>query len=115
MTTDYLIAALTAGLPAQVDCPPRFVRRRLPDKIPPRLPGGPESPSTGTPAPPPARHLLMECTDCGRPGQPEALPDGLCRPCRATHSAGGRPSPDPAEIAAVKAHMANLRDLLKAP
>ncbi|MGW3585847.1 MarR family transcriptional regulator, partial [Streptomyces rubiginosohelvolus] len=29
VTTDYLIAALTAGLPAQVDCPPRFVRRRL--------------------------------------------------------------------------------------
>ncbi|MFF2222569.1 MarR family transcriptional regulator [Streptomyces globisporus] len=110
VTTDYLIAALTAGLPAQVDCPPRFVRRRLTDKIPPQLPDGPASP--GTPAP----RLLMECTDCGRPGQPEALPDGLCRPCRAAHSAGGRPpSPDPTEIAAVKAHMTNLRGLLKAP
>ncbi|MGW4837200.1 MarR family transcriptional regulator [Streptomyces globisporus] len=109
VTADYLIAALTAGLPAQVDCPPRFVRRRLTDKIPPQLPDGPASPST------PAPRLLMECTDCGRPGQPEALPDGLCRPCLATHSAGGRPSPDPAEIAAVKAHMTNLRGLLKAP
>ncbi|MGW3585548.1 MarR family transcriptional regulator, partial [Streptomyces rubiginosohelvolus] len=69
------------------------------------------SPSGGTPAP----RLLVECTDCGRPGPPEALPDGLCRPCRAAHSAGGQPSPDPTEIAAVKAHMANIRDLLKAP
>ncbi|MFG2766599.1 MarR family transcriptional regulator [Streptomyces rubiginosohelvolus] len=112
VTTDYLIAALTAGLPAQVDCPPRFVRRRLTDKIPPQLPTTPSpSPSVDTPAP----RLLVECTDCGRPGQPEALPDGLCRPCRAAHSAGGPPSPDPTEIAAVKAHMANIRDLLKAP
>ncbi|MFE6917179.1 MarR family transcriptional regulator [Streptomyces rubiginosohelvolus] len=112
VTTDYLIAALTAGLPAQVDCPPRFIGRRLTDKIPPQLPTTPSpSASADTPAP----RLLMECTDCGRPGQPEALPDGLCRPCRATHSAGGRPAPDPTEIAAVKAHMANLRDLLKAP
>ncbi|MFJ9922186.1 MarR family transcriptional regulator [Streptomyces rubiginosohelvolus] len=113
VTTDYLIAALTAGLPAQVDYPPRFVRRRLTDKIPPQLPttAPNPSPSTSTPAP----RLLMECTDCGRPGQPEALPDGLCRPCRATHSAGSQPSPDPAEITAVKARMANLRALLKAP
>ncbi|MFF8961556.1 MarR family transcriptional regulator [Streptomyces globisporus] len=109
VTTDYLTAALTAGLPAQVDCPPRFVRRRLTDKIPPQLPDEPTPPNT------PAPRLLMECTDCGRPGQPEALPDGLCRPCRATHSPGNHPSPDPTEIAAVKAHMTNLRDLLKAP
>ncbi|MCQ1577391.1 MarR family transcriptional regulator [Streptomyces parvus] len=111
---DYLIAALTAGLPAQVDCPPRFVRRRLADKIPPHRPAGHSSPGTSTPAP--ARRLLVECTDCGRPGQPEALPDGLCRPCRAAQSESRQAtSPDPAEIAAVKAHMANLRDLLKAP
>ncbi|MET8731786.1 MarR family transcriptional regulator [Streptomyces parvus] len=112
---DYLIAALTAGLPAQVDCPPRFVRRRLADKIPPHRPAGHSSPGTSTPAPSPARRLLVECTDCGRPGLPEALPDGLCRPCRAAHSeGGGTPSVDPAEIADVKAHMANIRDLLKA-
>ncbi|MFD0423266.1 MarR family transcriptional regulator [Streptomyces parvus] len=111
VSIDYLSSALTAGLPAQVDCPPRFVRRRLTDKIPPQLPGGPASPGTGTP--PPVGRILVECTDCGRPGQPEALPDGLCRPCRAAHSPGGQPSPGPTEIAAVKAHMANLRDLLK--
>ncbi|MGW0646789.1 MarR family transcriptional regulator [Streptomyces badius] len=112
VNADYLIAALTAGLPAQVDCPPRFVRRRLTDKIPPRLPTEPARPNTGSPAP----RILMECTDCGRPGQPEALPDGLCRPCRAAHSEGHQAGPpDPTDIAAVKAHMANLRDLLKAP
>ncbi|MFG3391760.1 MarR family transcriptional regulator [Streptomyces parvus] len=112
---DYLIAALTAGLPAQVDCPPRFVRRRLADKIPPHRPAGHTSPGTSTPAPSPARRLLVECTDCGRPGRPEALPDGLCRPCSAAHSESDEATPDPTQIAAVKAHMTNLRDLLKAP
>ncbi len=106
VTTDYLTNALTAGLPAEVDSPVGLLRRRLIDKLPPRLPD-----TTNTPAN--TRRLLVECTDCGRPGQPEALPDGLCRPCHTTHSAGGRTSPDPTQIAAVKAHMANLRDLLK--
>ncbi|MYV62114.1 MarR family transcriptional regulator [Streptomyces sp. SID4931] len=111
VSIDYLTSALTAGLPAQVDCPPRFLRRRLTDKIPPQLPTTPNtSPGTGTPAP----RLLMECTDCGRPGRSEALPDGLCRPCRAAHSEGRQAGPpDPTELAAVKAHMANLRHLLK--
>ncbi|MER6597376.1 MarR family transcriptional regulator [Streptomyces parvus] len=112
VSIDYLTSALTAGLPAQVDCPPRFVRRRLTDKIPPQLPTTPSpSPSTGTPTP----RLLMECTDCGRPGRPEALPDGLCRPCRAAHTGSDQATPDPTEVAAVKARMADLRDLLKAP
>ncbi|WP_176711199.1 MarR family transcriptional regulator [Streptomyces sp. Ncost-T6T-1] len=110
VTLDYLTNALTAGLPAQVDSPVGLIRRRLIDKLPPRLPA---TPNTPTGAPTPARRLLVECTDCGRPGQPEALPDGLCRPCRTTHTAGGHPSPDPTQIAAVKTHMANLRDLLK--
>ncbi|MEU2572980.1 MarR family transcriptional regulator [Streptomyces anulatus] len=111
VSVDYLTSALTAGLPAQVDSPLGFVRRRLTDKMPPRIP------VEGAPAasPAPARRLLMECTDCGRPGLPEALPDGLCRPCRATRpgSMDGENSPHPADIADVKAHMNNLRDLLK--
>ncbi|MFI0873474.1 MarR family transcriptional regulator [Streptomyces sp. CS149] len=113
VSIDYLTSALTAGLPAQVDCPPRFVRRRLTDKIPPQLPTTTPntSPGTGTPAP----RLLMECTDCGRPGRPEALPDGLCRPCRAAHTGSDQATPDLTEVAAVKARMADLRDLLKAP
>ncbi|NED04543.1 MarR family transcriptional regulator [Streptomyces sp. SID6648] len=107
VTTDYLTSTLTAGLPAEVDSPVGLLRRRLIDKLPPRLPATPADTPAST------RRLLVECTDCGRPGQPDALPDGLCRPCHTTHSTGGRPSPDPTQIAAVKAHMANLRHLLK--
>ncbi|WP_432077418.1 MarR family transcriptional regulator [Streptomyces sp. YPW6] len=113
VTTDYLITALTAGLPTHVDCPPRFIRHRLTDKIPPHQPTPHTPPDTNTP--PPTRHLLVECTDCGRPGPPQALPDGLCRPCRTTHPTNHHPPADPTQIAAIKAHMANLRDLLKAP
>ncbi|MFG2764596.1 MarR family transcriptional regulator [Streptomyces rubiginosohelvolus] len=111
VTTDYLTNALTAGLPAQVDSPAGLLRRRLIDKLPPQL-----RTTAGTPAdaPAPTRRLLVECTDCGRPGQPEALPDGLCRPCHQTHTTHGNTAPPgPTQIAAVKAHMANLRDLLK--
>ncbi|MFJ9506328.1 MarR family transcriptional regulator [Streptomyces anulatus] len=110
VSVDYLTSALTAGLPAKVDSPVGLLRRRLTDKIPPRLPTA-GSPSPG--APTPAGHLLVECTDCGRPGQPEALPDGLCRPCRTAHSGTAANSPHPSEIAEVKAHMTNLRDLIR--
>ncbi|MFB6698948.1 MarR family transcriptional regulator [Streptomyces rubiginosohelvolus] len=112
VTTDYLTSTLTAGLPAQIDSPAGLLRRRLIDKLPPQLPATPNTPA-GTPTPTPTHRLLVECTDCGRPGPPEALPDGLCHPCHTAHSTGARPSPDPTQIAAVKAHMANLRDLLK--
>ncbi|GGV93191.1 hypothetical protein GCM10015535_55780 [Streptomyces gelaticus] len=79
---DYLTRALTAGLPASVDLPFGFVRRRLRDKLPPRLPAAaPAAPGT------PVRRLMVECTECGAPGRPEAFRDGLCRPCR---------DPDPA-------------------
>ncbi|MFJ9886033.1 MarR family transcriptional regulator [Streptomyces sp. NPDC091287] len=109
VSVGYLTSALTAGLPAHVDSPLGFVRRRLTDKIPPRL----TSENTQPAAPAPTRRLLMECTDCGRPGRPEALPDGLCRPCRETHSLGEAISTSAAEVADVKAHMSNLRDLLR--
>ncbi|MEI7034113.1 MarR family transcriptional regulator [Streptomyces pratensis] len=109
VTVSYLTSTLTAGLPAKVDSPVGFLRRRLADKMPPRLPTENTSPDT----PAPARRLLMECTDCGRPGPPEALPDGLCRPCHTTHSGADENPPSPAEVADVKAHMTNLRDLLK--
>ncbi|WP_228923007.1 MarR family transcriptional regulator [Streptomyces sp. DH7] len=114
---DYLTVALTAGLPAQVDSPLGFVRRRLTDKIPPRLTT--ENTQPATPAPTP-RRLLMECTDCGRPGQPEALPDGLCRPCRTAHHPGSPETPArtaevPADARDIGAYIAGLRDLLKTP
>jgi hypothetical protein len=104
---DYLTSALTAGLPAKVGSPVGLLRRRLTDKMPPRLPTEKAQPAT------PSRRVLVECTDCGRPGHPEALRDGLCRPCRETHSPRDETPPHPAEITDVKAHMANLRDLLK--
>ncbi|MEU3575653.1 MarR family transcriptional regulator [Streptomyces globisporus] len=113
VTTDYLTSTLTAGLPAQIDSPAGLIRRRLIDKLPPRLPDTTSTASAAPNTPAPTHRLLVECTDCGRPGPPEALPDGLCHPCHTTHSTGGPPSPDPTQIAAVKAHMANLRDLLK--
>ncbi|MFD0338425.1 MarR family transcriptional regulator [Streptomyces sp. NPDC127117] len=74
---DYLTQALTAGLPASVDSPFGFVRRRLHDKLPPRLPAATPA-AAGTPV----RRLMVECTECGVPGKPEAFRDGLCRPCR---------------------------------
>ncbi|PWS41355.1 MarR family transcriptional regulator [Streptomyces sp. ZEA17I] len=111
VTVDYLTSALTAGLPAEISSPVGFLRRRLTDKMPPRLPAESTTPATTTA---PARRVLVECTDCGRLGRPEALPDGLCRPCRETHSNGaGDLTPAPTEGPDVKAHMANLRDLLR--
>ncbi|MEV6161295.1 MarR family transcriptional regulator [Streptomyces sp. NPDC052052] len=74
---DYLTRVLTAGLPASVDSPFGFVRRRLRDKLPPLLPAAaPAVPGT------PVRRLMVECTECGVPGRPEVFRDGLCRPCR---------------------------------
>ncbi|QNE74096.1 MarR family transcriptional regulator [Streptomyces finlayi] len=74
-SAEYLAHALTAGLPEAVDVPRGFVRRRLRDKMPPRL---------TTPTAAPVRRTMVECTACGVPGRPEALPDGLCRACRPT-------------------------------
>ncbi|MEV7659795.1 MarR family transcriptional regulator [Streptomyces anulatus] len=110
---DYLTAALTAGLPAHVDSPIGFVRRRLTDKIPPRLPAEPTAPGA------PTRRILVECTECGAPGRPEALPDGLCRPCRAARSSSTVDEPvgavDLPDAPDIGAYIAELRDLLKAP
>ncbi|MFJ2183078.1 MarR family transcriptional regulator [Streptomyces anulatus] len=110
---DYLTAALTAGLPAHVDSPVGFVRRRLTDKIPPRLPAENAAPGV------PTRRLLVECTECGAPGRPEALPDGLCRPCRAARTSSTADEPvgavDLPDAPDIGAYIAELRDLLKAP
>ncbi|MFJ8926670.1 hypothetical protein ACIRLA_08870 [Streptomyces sp. NPDC102364] len=67
--------AMTAGLPGVVHSARAFVASRLRDKLPPER-------ARHAAAPAPARRALMECTDCGRPGRPEALPGGLCRECR---------------------------------
>jgi hypothetical protein len=112
VSTDYLTHALTSGLPTQVDSPVGLVRRRLRDKLPPHLPAAP------APAVPdaPARRLLVECTECGRPGPSETLPDGLCRPCRtpAPESAPADPVDPPAERD-IHALVGNLRNLMRTP
>ncbi|MFE9723821.1 MarR family transcriptional regulator [Streptomyces sp. NPDC005794] len=112
---DYLTQALTAGLPAQVGSPVGLVRRRLIDKLPPQITSSPAPATAVTPG----RRLLAECTECGRPGAPEALPDGLCRPCRATASdatpaAPAAPAAPPAERD-VHALVSQLRDLTRLP
>ncbi|WP_406382877.1 MarR family transcriptional regulator [Streptomyces sp. NBC_01618] len=115
VNTDYLTHALTSGLPDRVDSPVGFIRRRLLDKIPPHLPASPTPSAPGTPV----RRLMVECTECGAPGRPEALPDGLCLPCRTpapdtapdtgSDTALGEP---PAERD-IRALVGNLRDLLR--
>ncbi|MEU0146477.1 MarR family transcriptional regulator [Streptomyces sp. NPDC006288] len=110
--TDHLTHALTAGLPANVGSPVGLVRRRLADKIPPYVDRAPAPPAPGAPV----HRVMLECARCGAPGRAEALPDGLCRPCR-------RPGPDTAPEAPVarpseedvRTLVAGLRDLLKSP
>ncbi|MFH8886235.1 MarR family transcriptional regulator [Streptomyces californicus] len=113
VSVDYLTTALTAGLPARIDSPAGLLHRRLTDKIPPHLPEAAENRTPGTNEP--THETLVECTNCRRPGPPQALPDGLCRPCHHAHTHDDDPTtaPTPAEIATVKAHITNLRNLLK--
>ncbi|MFE7748958.1 MarR family transcriptional regulator [Streptomyces sp. NPDC057428] len=115
VSADYLTSALTAGLPEQVESPIGLVRRRLTDKMPPRLPAA-TAPAPGLPGTP-VRGLLVECTECGRPGPAEALPDGLCKPCRTAHQ-----KPESRDTAApeqgerdVAALVASLRNLMLSP
>ncbi|MFF7161366.1 hypothetical protein ACFZBP_08240 [Streptomyces sp. NPDC008086] len=83
-TQDHLTRSLVAGLPDQVHSPRAFVQRRLRDKMPPERPAAPTEPAS------PGPRRLMECTDCGVPGRPEALPGGLCRGCRGEGIQGAR-------------------------
>ncbi|MFJ4852075.1 MarR family transcriptional regulator [Streptomyces sp. NPDC088730] len=114
VNTDYLTRALTAGLPAQVDSPVGFVRSRLITKLPPSLPVEASRP---TPAGP-VRRVMLECTECGVPGLPEALPDGLCRACRApaqvTGDALGATASGPGRRD-INALVGDLRNLMRTP
>ncbi|MFF8916759.1 MarR family transcriptional regulator [Streptomyces sp. NPDC015032] len=116
VSTDYLTQALSAGLPARVDSPVGFLRRRLNDKIPPALPAAQEGSAV------PVHHAMVDCARCGTPGRPEALPDGLCRPCRRAvggpavgpdATTGPAPASDVRERD-VRACVNELRDLLRA-
>ncbi|MEU1483269.1 MarR family transcriptional regulator [Streptomyces sp. NPDC005752] len=112
VNAEYLVRTLTAGLPAAVDSPVGFVRRRLRDKLPPLLPASPAPDAPGAPQ----RRPMVECTQCGAPGRPEALPDGLCRSCRTcAASAGTTNAPEPPAERDVAAHVGTLRELLRLP
>ncbi|MGW0791207.1 MarR family transcriptional regulator [Streptomyces sp. NPDC002911] len=118
VSADYLTSALTAGLPEPIGSPVGLMRRRLTDKMPPRLPAAPApAPASGLPGTA-VRGLLVECADCGRPGPAEALPDGLCRPCRTAlqkpESSDPAAAPEQAERD-VPALVASLRNLMRSP
>lgn len=112
VSVDHLAQALTAGLPAQVGSPVGLVRRRLIDKIPPRMPD--TAPEHGPDKP--ARRILVECTECGAPGPPEALPDGLCASCRtpAQDVTSTAPAGAPLERD-VHTLVGSLRNLMRTP
>lgn len=105
VTSDHLSRILVAGLPEQVHSPRAFVRRRLVDKMPPELPAA---------LPGRTPRALMECTDCGVPGRPEALPGGLCRACGGRDGSANR-EPAGAQSGSVQAHAAQVRAALRAP
>ncbi|MEW2071801.1 MarR family transcriptional regulator, partial [Streptomyces sp. NPDC007346] len=113
--SDYLVHALTAGLPRAVDSPVGFVRRRLQDKIPPHLPAA--GPAQPPPPGAPVHGLLVECTACRVPGRPEALPDGLCRPCRSdTDGPEERTRDDGLPVQRdIGAYVSELRERLRLP
>ncbi|MGW3420615.1 hypothetical protein [Streptomyces phaeochromogenes] len=97
-TDEHVLQALTAGLPVPVHSPAAIVRTRLTTKLPPE----PEP----APAPrPPLR--VLECAKCGTPGRPEALPGGICGPCRG--EAGPAPDSTPLTASAVRTHAADIR------
>ncbi|MGQ4414636.1 hypothetical protein ACN6LA_004465 [Streptomyces sp. SAS_269] len=85
-TDEAVLRALTEGLPTPVHHPAALVRRRLVDKLPPE------------PVSRPAPRRILECSECGVPGRPEALPGGVCGGCRGEHAPArsGTPLPAPA-------------------
>ncbi|MFE9362381.1 MarR family transcriptional regulator [Streptomyces sp. NPDC006978] len=107
VSADYLTSALTAGLPERIGSPIGLVRRRLTDKMPPLLPTA-TAPAPGAPV----RGLLVECTECGRPGPAEALPDGLCRACGTTSADDATPAEVERDVPAL---VASLRNLMRTP
>ncbi|MBB4894337.1 hypothetical protein FHS39_003371 [Streptomyces olivoverticillatus] len=96
-----LVYALTVGLPPVVHSPAALAGNRLTTKLPPE--------PAPTARPSAQRPRIMECTHCGRPGRPEALPGGLCRPCRGETDGI---DPTPQARAEVRARVAQLRAAL---
>ncbi|MEU6775581.1 hypothetical protein [Streptomyces sp. NPDC046759] len=94
-TDEAVLRALTEGLPTPVHHPAALVRRRLIDKLP------------SEPVPRPAPRRVLECSECGVPGRPEALPGGVCAGCRGGRAPTRSNAPLPAS--AVQVHAAEIR------
>lgn len=118
-TRDQLLSALTSGLPPHIHHPGRLARSRLLAKMPPELAPEPETAAAGPgPAqgPSPRALRIMECTVCRAPGRPEALPGGVCGPCRGEVPPDRRRRPAEPAAAHVRAHVDRLRAaVLSAP
>ncbi|TXS09421.1 MarR family transcriptional regulator [Streptomyces sp. wa22] len=106
---EYVTRAPISGLPDRIGSPVGFVRRRLTDKVPARLPEAVAAPAASV------RTVLVECTECGRPGPAEALPDGLCRACRRAPEGAVPTSDVPVAERDIEAHVRILRDKLRMP
>ncbi|WP_399926584.1 hypothetical protein [Streptomyces kanamyceticus] len=100
-TEPDILRALTAGLPTPVYSPAALVRSRLTSKLPPE-----------PPPPRPAPLRFLECTHCGAPGRPDALPGGTCGPCRGERGLGSRPTLPPETV---HAHAAAIRTVATLP
>ncbi|MFG2650015.1 hypothetical protein [Streptomyces sp. NPDC048436] len=103
-TSAQLTGALISGLPEAVHAPRAFLARRLRDKLPP----APVQAAQRAP------RLILECTDCGVPGRPEALPEGLCRACRAVVSGTSSARTTHVPEADVQRHVSGMRAILSA-
>lgn len=116
----HLIRVLAADLPEAVYSPSGFVRRRLIDRLPPEIhkPAEPAADGEASGPPPIARRTLPECTNCGVPGRPEALPGGLCRTCRNDCAEPESPTPtksQPPRPLTVRELAAQVRQALRPP
>lgn len=80
---------MTSGLPSDVHSPAGLLRRRLTDKLPPEPGPVRQEPGPRSASP----RWRLECTDCGVPGDPAALPGGLCRRCRDEPSSAAEQRP----------------------
>ncbi|MGW7576730.1 hypothetical protein [Streptomyces sp. NPDC054765] len=118
-TRDQLVHALVAGLPPHIHHPGRLARSRLLAKMPPEGPWtGPETAAAGPgPAQGPSAGALriMECTVCRAPGRPEALPGGVCGPCRGVAPPDRRSRPAERTAAHVRARVERLRAAARPP
>lgn len=98
-TEAELLHALTSGLPSPVHHAASLVRRRLTDKMPPER------------IAPVHRTVLrsLECGECRRPGTPETLLGGRCKPCRGAAPDNDFGPPGAVQAPGVRDRMSEVR------